>query len=51
MALNPAIITMISKKEYKDVEAELNKEVEVKMKAHLSGFTNYLEKTTFNKEN
>lgn len=50
MALDPRIISMISKEEYKNFEGELNKEVEVKMKAHLTGFTDYLQKTTFNKE-
>lgn len=49
MALDQSIVTMIAQKEYKEFEKVLNKEVESKMKTHLSGFTNYIEKNTFNK--
>lgn len=49
--LSNRIITHVAKKDYKAFEAELNKEVESKLKTHLTGFTNYLEKNTFvNKE-
>lgn len=50
MTLDASFITMVAKKEYKDFEKVLNTEVESKLKSHLSGFTNYLEKTTFAKE-
>ena len=50
MALSDTIITHVAKKDYKEFESELNKEVELKMKSHLSGFTNYLEKNQFVKE-
>jgi hypothetical protein len=41
---------MVGKKNYKEFEAEINKEVELKMKTHLAGFTSYIEKNTFSKE-
>ena len=48
--LNQSFITMVAKKEYKSFESEINKEVELKMKTHLAGFTDYIEKNTFSKE-
>lgn len=50
MTLDASFITMVAKKEYKDFEAVLNTEVESKLKTHLTGFTNYLEKNSFTKE-
>jgi hypothetical protein len=41
---------MVAKKDYKEFEAVLTAEVESKMKDHLKGFTDYLEKNTFTKE-
>ena len=50
MALSDTLVTMVGKKDYKAFEAEISKEVESKLKGHLSGFTGYLEKTAFQKE-
>jgi hypothetical protein len=50
MALSDALVTMVAKKDYKSFEAEMNKEVESKLKSHLAGFTGYLEKTAFQKD-
>ena len=50
MALDQTLVTMVAKKDYKEFEEVLNSEVEAKMKTYLSGFTDYLEKNTFNTE-
>jgi len=48
--LDASFLTQVAKKEYKAVEKIINKEVEQKMKTHLAGFTEYIEKTAFSKE-
>lgn len=50
MPITDKIVTMVAKKDYKSFESAINTEVEAKLKAHLSGFTNYLEKNAFQKE-
>jgi hypothetical protein len=50
MALDNTIVTMVAKKDYKAFEKTVGQEVESKLKAHLAGFTGYLEKTAFQKE-
>lgn len=43
-------ITSAAKKDYKEFEGKINKEVENKMKTYLSGFNDYLQKTAFDKK-
>jgi hypothetical protein len=50
MSLDQTFITMVAKKEYKDFEKVIAAELETKMKTHLTGFSNYIEKTTFQKQ-
>lgn len=49
MALDKSI-SAAAKKEYKDFEKEIAPELEAKMKTYLSGFTEYLDKNAFTKE-
>lgn len=42
-------ITSAAKKEYSEFENEISASVEDKMKNYLSGFTDYLQKTAFEK--